>query len=479
MRVGRHVVDAAEGARQRRVHYRVAGAGPPLLLLHQSPRSSAEWEPLMARLGGQFTLIAPDTPGFGDSEPLANPRPECAEYADALIAFLDAVGLDQVAAYGFHSGAIIAMAALLRAPWRFHALVCGGYAVWTEAERADFGAHYTPDFLPLPYGEHLAWLWGRLLEQSWFFPWYRTEPSARLPRPHADADAVHGIAMECLSAGNGFAAGYAAVLRAPRDLPAPDADLPPVLIAAYDGDPLQAHLARLGLLPRGWEARAVPTPDALAEAARAWLAPHARGSWTPPTGPPDEGFLPLCAAGFEGLVHWRGRGRPWLPEPGGAAALAPADMRAIDWPGHGLSDPWADAPEDPAAWRAVARAAFQALGADGPVTGEGWSAMLADRGERPGGSLDAWRAHGLPDTAPRADGTHLIAAWRAVRNACLFDPWFAPSAAHARAFAPDELWPARLAVRHLALMRATAARPLLAACLTAAGAARGPARGPD
>ena len=31
----------------RRVHYRRVGKGPPLLMIHQSPRSSAEYEPLM------------------------------------------------------------------------------------------------------------------------------------------------------------------------------------------------------------------------------------------------------------------------------------------------------------------------------------------------------------------------------------------------------------------------------------------------
>jgi pimeloyl-ACP methyl ester carboxylesterase len=465
MRIARHFVDVTDRQGRRRVQYRVAGSGPPIVLIHQSPRSSAEWEPLMRRWAREFTVIAPDTPGFGDSGPLAIARPECADYADALLALFDALGLDRVAAYGFHSGAIIAMTALARAPHRFRALVCGGYAVWTAAEQADFGARYTPPFLPTPYGDHLIWLWGRLLEQSWFFPWYRVEPAARLPRAHADPTAVHAVVMECLAAGNSFSLGYAAVLRAPRDLPPPESVMPPVLIAAYDGDPLQAHLERLGPLPAGWEARAVPTPDALAEAARAWLRPHATGDWAPPPGPDDEGHVAVAAGGFDGLVHWRGAGEPWLPAPGGAASCAPDGMLAIDWPGHGLSDGWPEAPADPAAWRAVADAAFAALGAHGPVRGEGWSAMLADRGERPAGAVADWRAQGLPDRTPRADGAHLVAAWRAARNAELFDPWFLPSAASARAFDPANLEPSRLALRHLALMRASAAQPLLEACL--------------
>ena len=53
------------------MHYRVAGSGPPLFLLHPSPLSSAFMEPLMRRLAGRVTAIAPDTPGFGDSDPIA------------------------------------------------------------------------------------------------------------------------------------------------------------------------------------------------------------------------------------------------------------------------------------------------------------------------------------------------------------------------------------------------------------------------
>ena len=49
----------------RKVHYRRCGEGPALLMVHQSPRSSAEYSALMQAWGQHFTCIAPDTPGFG------------------------------------------------------------------------------------------------------------------------------------------------------------------------------------------------------------------------------------------------------------------------------------------------------------------------------------------------------------------------------------------------------------------------------
>lgn len=42
MRIFRHFIRVGN----RRVHYRRAGSGPSLLMVHQSPRSSAEYEPL-------------------------------------------------------------------------------------------------------------------------------------------------------------------------------------------------------------------------------------------------------------------------------------------------------------------------------------------------------------------------------------------------------------------------------------------------
>jgi pimeloyl-ACP methyl ester carboxylesterase len=209
-------------------------------------------------LGSHFTCIAPDTPGFGQSDPLPG-EPEIGEFADAILEFLDAMGIPKVAAYGFHSGGIILVSAVRRAPARFTALAVGGYAVWTEEERHLFGAHYLPPFRPTAYGEHLTWLWNRILEQTWFFPWFDVRPEARLPIAHADPVKVDAVVREMLDSGDAYRAGYGAVLRAPRDLPGPGEATAPVLITACDGDPLQAHLSRLGELPTGWVAQAVRT----------------------------------------------------------------------------------------------------------------------------------------------------------------------------------------------------------------------------
>lgn len=473
--ITRHFVDV--GA--RRVHYRRAGSGPPLLMVHQSPRSSAEYEPLIRAWAAHFTIVAPDTPGFGQSDPLPDAAPEVEDYADAVVDLLDALGLPRVGAYGFHSGAIILVTAAKRHPDRFAAIAANGYAVWLPEEREVFGARYTPAFVPQPYGEHLVWAWNRILEQSWFFPWYDTRDETRLPIAGDDPAAFHPAVMDLLASGDAYRLGYGAVLRANRDVPPAGAPTPPTLLTAADADPLQKHIARLGPLPPQWRVEPAATradTDALCLAhLRAHPAP-ANPAALPEAA--DAGFVHVVAGGFDGLVHWRGdRGadRLVLPAPGRAAALiGMGEGLAIDLPGHGLSDDWQEgAAPDLAAWVAVAAAAGRALSDRiAVVVGEGWSALLAIAVAQALGAPTAQALDGvlpdaaadwpeLPDLTPDRHGAYLLRAWSAVRAARFFWPWFRASAATAIPFAPEAVAPDRLAAAHLALLQARRGQGLL------------------
>lgn len=48
-----------------RLHYITAGSGPPLLLLHGTPKNSFYWYRVFPLLTPHFTLVAPDLRGFG------------------------------------------------------------------------------------------------------------------------------------------------------------------------------------------------------------------------------------------------------------------------------------------------------------------------------------------------------------------------------------------------------------------------------
>ena len=51
-----------------KLHYLTAGHGPAVILLHGYTQTSRMWKRLIPLLAEQFTVIAPDLPGIGDSE---------------------------------------------------------------------------------------------------------------------------------------------------------------------------------------------------------------------------------------------------------------------------------------------------------------------------------------------------------------------------------------------------------------------------
>jgi len=434
-RITRHVltIPASDGKPARKVHYRRCGTGPAMLMVHQSPRSSAEYVGLMQDWGAHVTCIAPDTPGFGQSDPLPG-EPEIDDFADAILEFADMLGIAPSAAYGFHSGGIILVTALKRRPDTFRCLAVGGYAIWMPEEMRIFGESYLPEFVPEPYGEHLAWLWNRMLEQSWVFPWFDTREEARLPVAHADVDRVAQAIGEMLDAGEHYRAGYGAVLRAPRDIPAADASVPPCLISAYDGDPLQAHIDRLGAVPASWSAKKVATPKEHHDLSLAFLKEHAG---TDAVGElpedPDEGWLELEG----GLIHWKGTkgGRLRLHGPAREMSDPEEDALAIDVPGHGQSDDFGD-------MRRAVEAAAEALGANGID----WPAP-------PSGDPDRL----YPVMTPDRFGLYLQRAWQVARAEAFFSPWYAASAAHATPITPEAIATDAVHTRALARIRAGSA----------------------
>ncbi|WP_017669936.1 alpha/beta fold hydrolase [Blastomonas sp. AAP53] len=442
MRITRHYLTLAG----RRVHYRMCGEGPPVLLIHQSPRSSDEYRQVMTQWGERFTCIAPDSPGFGQSDPLPIDRPTTEDFADAILAFAQAVGFHGIAAYGFHSGGIFLMNALKRHPERFVALAVGGYPCFHPHELDDVGEAYLRPFHPQPYGEHLLWAWNRMLEQSWYFPWYKPEQARRMSAPHADPMVLHPQVMDLLASGDAYRHGYRAALSAGYDVPPADADVPPALLSSYSSDPMTAHMARFPALPTGWSTAEQPDPAAHYSANADWLAQYPAPGFAP-VQDNDRGFLSVRTNAFDGLIHWRGQGDVLhLPGPGRSLDLLPEGVLAIDLPGHGLSDPWpGDPPLDWADWQAVIDAATRALGAR-EVTSE---PLLPGEPELL-----------FPDLSPDRYGNHLVNGWALLRAGHAFAPRYAITRDTMTPMAEGAMDVDCLAREHLALMRSSAARAL-------------------
>jgi len=91
------------------IHCRIGGEGPPLLLLHGCPQTHLMWRRLAPALSREFTIVASDLRGYGDS---GKPQglPDHANYsfrrmATDQIELMTRLGFDKFSAVGHDRGA--------------------------------------------------------------------------------------------------------------------------------------------------------------------------------------------------------------------------------------------------------------------------------------------------------------------------------------------------------------------------------------
>jgi pimeloyl-ACP methyl ester carboxylesterase len=120
-----------------------AGGTSPLLLLHPSPLSGYVFDTFMAEMGRDRTVVAPDTPGFGMSDPPHDP-PEIADYAAEMLNLVAALGFGLVDVMGYHTGALTAVEMARQQPPVVRKVVMISATVFTPEELAQFRKLYTP-----------------------------------------------------------------------------------------------------------------------------------------------------------------------------------------------------------------------------------------------------------------------------------------------------------------------------------------------
>jgi len=475
------------------VHYRRTGAGPPVLLLHQSPSSSAELVPLMRQLARHFTVIAPDLPGYGASDPFPPGRLSIECLADHVAAFLDELGVESAAVYGFHTGASVALSLSRRHPRRVNVAICEGLLCLSAAERSEFSARYIEPFVPRFDGGHLAWLWTRIKDQSLFFPWYERNAAARLDLDAAPLEVLALRAQDWLRAGERYFEGYAAAFAYD-----PRADLPfvgvPVLAQCHRHDPLAAHLPRLTPLPAHVQVRRFDTIEERLGLLLGALERHAgdRAAPTAVAARPISGrvwqdyvlshALPLRVvrsgpAAGRALVIQHGAqssARSTFACVGAFGGQRPAV--AIELPGHGETEP---APgldlESPELLAELVKGAIEGLGlTDCDLIGcEAGAAVQVEVARQwPAlarsltliGALDVTRDLELQAALrasyaaaePEPSGGYLLRAWHEARDHLLFFPWYERRRAFALAASP-RLSPAFLQERSVDALNSGAA----------------------
>jgi pimeloyl-ACP methyl ester carboxylesterase len=238
-----------------RIHAATAGAGFPVLLLHQTPRSWDEYRDVLPLLGRDFRAIAMDTLGFGDSD-AAPGDPSIELWAEAALALLDALGEPRAAVVGHHTGAVIAVEMAAVAPERVSALVLSACPFVDAARRAKHhGMRVIDDVEVRADGAHLTELWARRQ------PFY----------PEGDTDLLRRFVVDALRSGEMAAEGHRVVNRYRMEDRLGQIGCP-TLVIAPTGDPhvhpvaprVAASIA--GSMLRELSGGMVPLPDQMPEA---------------------------------------------------------------------------------------------------------------------------------------------------------------------------------------------------------------------
>ncbi len=468
------------GGRAVTLHYRIAGEGPPLFLLHPSPFSSAFMAPLMQRLRGRATLIAPDTPGFGESDAIvdgdAGGTPGLKPYVDAMIALRRALGLERVAVYGSATGAQIAIEWAKADAESVCGLVLDNAASFTDAERATIMDGYFPDLTPAAAGSHLARAWQAAHDATLFFPWQRPASAHRIAERLGSAAAMDFGARAYLAAGPGYEVAYRAAFgneRAERVQPIEA----PLVVLRWQGSILKPWMDRFDDLDWGDN---VVMAHCGPEVEERWSCLEANLDRVLPAETTaagqlclDTGAIRYADADF-GQIRYRvgDTERPVgivLHGPGGSSDLADDAMGRgwipVDLPGHGGSAEPRELSVDhcvQAVTRVMERLGLKQL----QVAGIGVSERLArqvaarHRGVECTSSSEPWIAGALPDLEAETSGAHLWRGWYWLRAQYL-----------ERGENPPP--PARLTRMLLALLDSRSAYCALEPALDASGSAGG------
>ena len=197
--VKRRFADIAEG----QVHYwqggPAASAKVPLLFLHPGPHTARTQKPLLDALAALRPVYAPDIMGMGDSSPApasAGEAPDLRYFADAVLRFADATGLEKFAFFGSNLSARIGVEMALQDPDRFHTLILNRM-VYHEGETLQMWADgHVPKVEPDQAGLYVVFLWNRLRDLNTYVPWFKKDAENLRGRGLPSAEILHTAFVE-------------------------------------------------------------------------------------------------------------------------------------------------------------------------------------------------------------------------------------------------------------------------------------------
>jgi len=154
------------------IHCRVAGkridepAGDALgtiVCLHMSPKSGRSYADLLPHLAGDYIVLAPDYPGYGESDaPPSEPHVSIEDYAESVWQVIDQLGRAPIHFVGYHTGSLVAIEAASQRPESTGCVVSISAPLFTDEELAQ--AKDTYSLIPLDEeGTRFKIMWERVL----------------------------------------------------------------------------------------------------------------------------------------------------------------------------------------------------------------------------------------------------------------------------------------------------------------------------
>jgi pimeloyl-ACP methyl ester carboxylesterase len=143
------------------VHYIDVGSSetPPLVLLHQTPRSTDEFADVIPVLAVEHRVVAMDNPGYGCSD-IPPRQPTVEEYADTVVELLDHLRIPKAVLIGHHTGAILAVDIAARYPDRVDKLALSG-PHYMDAEMREMLLQISKQWTVQPDGSHMQEKWNK------------------------------------------------------------------------------------------------------------------------------------------------------------------------------------------------------------------------------------------------------------------------------------------------------------------------------
>uniref|UniRef100_A0A9E8CN15 Alpha/beta hydrolase n=1 Tax=Bosea sp. NBC_00436 TaxID=2969620 RepID=A0A9E8CN15_9HYPH len=215
--------------------------------------------PLLRAMGQSRRTIALDTRGNGDSTALPG-SPEIADFATATWEAIDALGIESCDLFGSHTGASIALEAVIQRPERVAHIIIDNMGLWSPERQQAQLAHNSPAVQPDMMGSQFNWTWHYCRDQFLFAPWYDRRAATRRDIDMPSPERLHEFVVEVLKALGTYHLSYSAVARYDKRsrLPLLSAQ---TLISSSPNDPLMAYVGEIAALVPGSRIEIVGDPE--------------------------------------------------------------------------------------------------------------------------------------------------------------------------------------------------------------------------